>query len=63
MGFNINKKDNVPFLTSGLVNNNPSREEDQMRKARRTALSILKGTRKGAQTVNKILSLRLRSRL
>ena len=41
----------------------PSLEEDQIRKARRRALSILKGMRRGAQRVNNILSLTLSSSL
>ena len=53
----------ISLLTSGLEKMRPSLEEDQIRKARRRALSILKGTRRGAQRVNNILSLTLSSSL
>ena len=53
----------ISLLTSGLEKMRPSLEEDQIRKARRRALSILKGMRRGAQRVNNILSLTLSSSL
>ena len=51
----------ISLLTSGLENIKPSLEEDQMRKAKRRAEAILRGTRSGAQMVKSILSLTLSS--